>query len=149
VLERHAKVQLQSESSQCRVIWISCDKYHVPIYIHRECHNRVVGEIQEINFTASRRLQLVVEQSAVTGFILRHQPRNLNTNAFVSRWKISPVPSAPEDDLPGVGFPRWNVELQKIRNGKPGTWQVQYFEGKFHPSTSIASIPAEHMRKTG
>ena len=33
----------------------------------------VVGEMQEISFTASRRLQLAVEQSQVTGFILRSQ----------------------------------------------------------------------------
>ena len=25
-----------------------------------------------------------------------------------------------EDGMPGVGVPRWNVELLKISNGKPG-----------------------------
>ena len=41
----------------------------------------------------SRRLQLAVEQSQVTGFILRNNFRNLNTTACVSRWKITPLPS--------------------------------------------------------
>jgi protein ImuA len=35
----------------------------------------VIGEIPDLSFTASRRLQLAVEQSRVTGFFLRHQPR--------------------------------------------------------------------------
>ncbi|MEO5891900.1 MAG: Error-prone repair protein ImuA [Ferruginibacter sp.] len=109
----------------------------------------VVGEMQEMSFTASRRLQLVVEQSGVTGFILRHQPRNINTTACVSRWKISSLASVMEDDLPGVGFPRWKVELVKIRNGKTGMWQVEYYGGRFHISTPAASILLELKRKTG
>jgi len=91
----------------------------------------VVGEIQEIGFTASRRLQLAVEESRVTGFLLRHRPRNVNTIACVSRWKISPLPGDIEDGMPGVGFPRWNVELLKIRNGRPGTWEVGWQAGRF------------------
>src|SRR6478735_4505048 len=35
----------------------------------------VIGEIKEISFTDSRRLQLAVEQSRVPGFLLRQQPR--------------------------------------------------------------------------
>jgi len=110
----------------------------------------VVGELSEISFTASRRLQLAVEQSQVTGFILRHHPKNLNTIASVSRWKICHLPSESEDDLPGVGFPRWNIELLKIRNGKPGTWKMEWSGGKFrHISPLVTSIPEEQKRKTG
>src|ERR1700684_950556 len=93
----------------------------------------VVGEMPELSFTTSRRFQLAVEQSRVTGFVLRSHPRNLNTNTCVSRWKIKPLPSHAEDDLPGLGFPRWQVELQKIRNGKPGVWQVEWAAGGFRP----------------
>lgn len=95
----------------------------------------VVAEVNEISFTASRRLQLAVEQSQVTGFVLRNNYRNndtkagLNTTACVSRWKITPLPSEPVDDLPGIGFPKWRVELLRIRNGKPGVWDVQWTNG--------------------
>ncbi len=47
----------------------------------------VVCEIKEINFTESRRLQLAVEKSRVTVFIIRDQPRSIGVNACVSRWK--------------------------------------------------------------
>jgi protein ImuA len=91
----------------------------------------VVGEMQEISFTASRRLQLAVEQSQATGFILRRNSRKVNTTACVSRWNITPLPGEVIDDLPGVGFPRWRVELLRIRNGKPGVWDIQWVNGKF------------------
>jgi protein ImuA len=86
----------------------------------------VVGEISELGFNESRRLQLAVEKSKVTGFIHRHQPKSLNAVACVSRWKISPVASSMLDEMPGVGFPKWEVELVKVRNGKPDKWIVQY-----------------------
>ena len=109
----------------------------------------VVAEIQEISFTVSRRLQLAVEQSRVTGFILRRNPRNLNTTACISRWKIIPLPSELADDLPGVGFPRWNVELLKIRNGKPGAWQIEWAAGRFRHISRIPSTALEHQKKAG
>lgn len=101
----------------------------------------VVGEMQEIGFTDSRRLQLAVEQSRVTGFIVRHNYRKLSTTACVSRWKITSLPSVPissdgngdgiVEDLPGIGFPQWRVELLRIRNGRPGIWEVKWVGGKF------------------
>src|SRR5205085_2314452 len=95
----------------------------------------VIGEVQKISFTESRRLQLAVEKSQVTGFILRNNVRNLNTIACVSRWKITPMPSVPiaigADDLPGIGFPKWRVELQRVRNGKPAVWDIQCRNGNF------------------
>jgi protein ImuA len=111
----------------------------------------VIAEIKEISFTESRRLQLAVEQSGVTGFILRHHPRNLNTIACVSRWRITSIASGSDDNMPGVGFPRWNVELLKIRNGKPGNWQVEWSAGRFHYVSSplVISIPGGQKRKTG
>jgi protein ImuA len=109
----------------------------------------VVGEIPDLQFTASRRLQLAVEQSRVTGFIIRHTSRILQTTACVGRWKINSLSSALMDDLPGVGFPRWNVELIKIRNGRPGSWQVEWANGKFKTLSNIATLIPQQQKKTG
>jgi protein ImuA len=110
----------------------------------------VIGELPELSFIASRRLQLAVEQSRVTGFIIRNQPRTLGINACVARWKIAPLLSITEDDLPGVGFPRWNIELLKIRNGKPGSWQLEWKDGRFEPVGSAIPVLTEyHKRKVG
>jgi len=97
----------------------------------------VVGELHDLDFKSSRRLQLSVEQSQVTGFILRKSNRDINTTACVSRWKINPLPSELEK-LPGMGFPKWRVELTRMRNGKSGAWDVQWIKGKFHTKQTIS-----------
>ncbi len=109
----------------------------------------VIGEMNELSFTDSRRFQLAVEQSRVTGFIIRNKPRNLNTTACVTRWKIFSLPSEPEDNMPGVGFPRWNVELLKVRNGKPGSWQLEWAGRKFKCIPAVVPLLNEQKRKTG
>jgi protein ImuA len=121
----------------------------------------VVGEMQEITFTASRRLQLAVEQSQATGFILRRHNHHtylkagaLNTTACVSRWKITPLPSEPFDNLPGIGFPKWRVELLRIRNGRAGVWDIQWMDGRFQPvyksnSISEKQLPSINISEVG
>ena len=109
----------------------------------------VIGEMKEINFTASRRLQLAVEQSKVTGFILRSNPQKLNPTACISRWKISTLISESPDDLPGIGFPHWLVELLRIRNGKCGSWEVKWKDGRFQQVYKPAQITQERQKKIG
>lgn len=97
-----------------------------------EALTAVIGEIDAVTFTESRRLQLAVEQSNVTGFLIRNTVRNkVATSACVSRWRITSLPGERLDDLPGIGFPKWQVELLRIRNGKPGTWEVSWRQGGF------------------
>ena len=119
----------------------------------------VVGEMREMSFTASRRLQLAVEQSKVTGFILRSDARKINTTACISRWRITPLPGEAIEDLPGVGYPSWSVELLRIRNGKPGAWNLSWVNGKFEPVVDsllerrdeykVTSGHRQYQRKTG
>lgn len=110
----------------------------------------VIGEIKEINFKESRKLQLAVEQSRVTGFIIRNQPRIVNTIACVSRWRISSLPSELNDGMPGVGFPRWNIELLKVRNGSPGNWKVEWASNQFKEiKENIFSIQQAQKQKAG
>lgn len=110
----------------------------------------VVGECKELDFTQSRRLQLAVEQSRVTAFIHRFYPKTENTVACTTRWKIKPITSLSVGNTPGVGFAHWQVELLKVRNGKPGTWQLSWHHGKFqtaYPLTAARGL-ASHT-KTG
>lgn len=93
----------------------------------------VVAEVREISFAQSRRLQLAVESSRVTGFLLRNDPRKLGATTCVARWQITSLPSETEYELPGVGFPRWEAELLRVRNGSPGSWKLEWMEGRFVP----------------
>ena len=110
----------------------------------------VVGATDHLSFTESRRLQLAVEQSHVTGFIHRVLPRQQETVACAARWHIQPLPGIVEDSLPGVGFPQWNVALLKVRNGQTGQWQLQWKSGQFcHSEKQAPALPSYRQLQTG
>lgn len=107
----------------------------------------VVSELPGLDFTISRRLQLAVEKSGVTGFVLRTN-RNLHPTACVSRWQIHAASSYHLQSLPGVTLPSWNVELLKVRGGSTGSWQLVWMDGSFHSLPEAVPIPDQtRLRK--
>jgi len=102
----------------------------------------VVAEVRDISFAQSRRLQLAVESSKVTGFLLRNDPRKLGATTCVARWQITHLPSETEDELPGIGFPRWEADLLRVRNGSPGSWKLEWADGRFVPVKGEMEIEA-------
>jgi protein ImuA len=108
----------------------------------------VIAEVSVITFAQSRRLQLALEKSQVTGFILRTAADRITSTACVARWQITPVQSEQIDGLPGLGFPRWQVELLRVRNGNPGVWEIEWAAGKFE---HVSATKGQNIlkRKTG
>lgn len=107
-----------------------------------------IAELPAMDFAQSQRLQLAVEKSRVTGFALRNRPMGMGNTACAARWRIRPLPSVLETGMPGVGFPRWEVELLKARNGNPGRWTVEWAEGQFvlsQPEKAIAWPTAQQQ----
>lgn len=111
----------------------------------------VIAEVQDIDFVQSRRLQLAIEKSKVTGFVLRLQPRFLGATTCAARWHIRPLPSHVQGDMPGVGFPEWEVELLKVRNGNPSRWQVGWRQNQLQARRlTLSSNPVyQAKRKVG
>lgn len=107
----------------------------------------VIAELKELHFAQSRRLQLAVESSKVTGFVLRSDLRKISTTTCVARWEIKPLPSEIVDGLPGIGFPRWQVNLLKVRNGTPGSWNLEWIDGQFIPVEDKGNLNELHERK--
>ena len=83
----------------------------------------VVGEVAKLSMTASRRLQLVAESTGTMAIAIRRWRRMTEAldfgqpTASVTRWRISALPSAPLP-VPGIGRPRWLVELIRARAGE-------------------------------
>lgn len=108
----------------------------------------VVSEVKELSFTTSRRFQLSVEQTGTTGFIILHRPKNILQTASLARWHIHPMPSDAYD-LPGIGVPRWKVELLKVRNARPASWTLEWQQGVFR-RVDEQQVPLDiSTRKTG
>ena len=87
----------------------------------------VVGEVDTLSITASRRLQLAAEASGVTGFVLhRRGGTGLGTaSVAVTRWRVTALPAAPVMGEPGIGQPRWRVALLRCRGGVPAIWDME------------------------
>ncbi|QQS11949.1 MAG: damage-inducible mutagenesis protein [Rhodospirillales bacterium] len=100
----------------------------------------VLGEIADADLVATRRLQLAAEKSGVPALLLRvagHRRVDApGATSAVTRWRVSPRPSAPSLDADGratrdIGAPRWRIELTRNRFGDPAradipTWTVEW-----------------------
>jgi protein ImuA len=83
----------------------------------------VVGEIGRVAMASTRRLQLASEEGGTAALMLKRWRKAgedplLVPSAAVTRWRIACVPSA-QLPVPGVGRPRWRVELARQRGGEP------------------------------
>lgn len=110
----------------------------------------VVTEVSEVSLTASRRLQLAVEKSGATGFVMRTDLRKITANACAARWQVTAIPSEVLDGMPGLGYPRWRIELLKVKNGNGGVWDIEWSADHF----TMVTVPkeethAEERRKVG
>ncbi|HVM87937.1 MAG TPA: hypothetical protein VMT76_07090 [Puia sp.] len=137
------KIIFIHSKSQKEVLWI------IEEALKCEGLAAVIAEVKELGFTESRRLQLAVEKSHVTGFVIRSGFSKPGINACVSRWRITAHPSVAGDDLPGIGFPAWKIELLKIRNGKPGNWNVSLINGRLQIAPTVSVRFENEHRKIG
>ncbi len=108
-----------------------------------------LGETDEINLVAGRRLQLACEKRGSTGFLIRRRPFGGRArpsgggSAAASRWKVVPAPSVPVQTAwgiePGLGQPRWRVVLERCRSGGSGAWMMEKSDGA-HPLRVVAEL---------
>lgn len=136
-----------------QVIFIDCKSEKQALWateeaLRTEGLGAVISECREVDFTTSRRWQLACEKSNATGFVLRHRPRSLMANASMTRWSIRPIPATSNsNDMPGLDFPHWEVELLKVKNGQGGKWQLQWINGRFESYAPDYHILLPHRRR--
>jgi protein ImuA len=107
----------------------------------------VIGEAADADLTATRRLQLAAEESGVIGFLHRPFCRTSLSSSCMTRWKITPAPSMPH--LPGLGAPRWQVELLKARGGQPGTRWLEWRNNILQPVDETQDKVPVQLAPTG
>lgn len=95
----------------------------------------VITELPELDFAQSRRLQLAAEKSKVTGLVIRTAPKYRGNTACTVRWQVKHQASE-TTGLPGVGFPRWQVDLLKVRSGQPGSYLLEWAANHFKNITT-------------
>jgi protein ImuA len=91
----------------------------------------VFGEVEDVDLAAGRRLQLACEKRGGTAFVLRRRPfggagkRAAVGSAAATRWRVASAPSEPPAGEFGLGTPRFRVELERCRGGRPGAFLIE------------------------
>jgi protein ImuA len=103
--------------------------------LRHACLGAVVAEVAGLSMTASRRLQLAAEGLGIIGIAIRRWRRQAKAVTFgqptaaVTRWRVTALPSSPLP-VPGVGRPRWLLELVRCRGGESADFEVEACDAK-------------------
>ena len=84
----------------------------------------VVGVIDTLDLKLSQRLHLAATDAGLPLFLLRPAP-TLESSAAATRWRVGTAAAA-RDRFGLVTQPRWHLQLERCRNGRPGQWVVEY-----------------------
>jgi protein ImuA len=111
----------------------------------------VVGEIVRLPMVASRRLQLAAEKTGTMGLVVRRWRRQVEASDFgqptasTTRWRVSVLPSEALP-VPGVGRPRWLLELIRVKAGECAEFVVGACDatGRIH----LSAGPADRADQT-
>jgi protein ImuA len=109
----------------------------------------VVAEVARLPMTPSRRLQLAAESSGTIGIAIRRWRRQTEAADFgqptasTTRWRVTALPASPLS-VPGVGRPRWLVELIRARAGECADFEVEACdeEGRIAIPAKLVHRPA-------
>jgi protein ImuA len=151
------RVVLVQTSRDAEILWAMEEGLRSPGIV------TVVGEVGTLPAVASRRLQLAAERSGVTAFLLRrwreggHAARERALpNAATTRWRVAALPSQSSRGEPGVGSPRWRVELLRCRGSEPGCWEMEVPDATDHVSLAaaladrpVAPVAPAKLRRAG
>jgi len=94
----------------------------------------VIAEVKAADMTATRRLQLAASDGRTPMLLLRRHrsrercPLSMPSSAM-TRWRIGCL-SSERLPCPGVGRPRWRVELVRQRNGDPFSLELEACDAK-------------------
>jgi protein ImuA len=83
-----------------------------------------VGVIDTLDLRLSQRLHLAATDAGVPLFLLR-PAATLESSAAATRWRVGTAAAA-RDRFGLVTQPRWHLQLERCRNGRPGEWVVEY-----------------------
>jgi len=84
----------------------------------------VAGVIDTLDLKTSQRLHIAATDAGLPLMLLR-PARTLESSAAATRWRIGTAPAA-RDRFGLIARPRWHLQLERCRNGRPGEWVVEY-----------------------
>jgi protein ImuA len=84
----------------------------------------VAGMIDKLDLKTSQKLHLAASEVGLPLLLLRPAP-TLEASAATTRWRVGTAEAA-RDRFGLYARPRWHLQLERARNGRPGEWVVEY-----------------------
>ncbi len=84
----------------------------------------VAGMIDRLDLKISQKLHLAAADAGLPLLLLRPS-QTLESSAAATRWRIDAAAGA-RDRFGSYARARWQVQLERCRNGRPGEWVVEY-----------------------
>jgi protein ImuA len=100
----------------------------------------VAGMIDRLDLKTSQKLHLAAADAGLPLLLLRPS-RTLESSAAATRWRIGAAAGA-RDRFGSYACARWQVQLERCRNGRPGEWVVEYdhVAHRFSLVTALADL---------
>jgi protein ImuA len=125
--------------------------------LHSQAPAAVVGAIDTLDLKSSQRLHLAATEAGLPLLLLRPAPSLPSPasgggwgggSAAATRWRIGTAPAA-RDRFGLIARPRWRLELERCRNGRPGEWVVEYDHVAHRFSLAAALADCSRARGAG
>jgi protein ImuA len=84
----------------------------------------VAGMIDRLDLKTSQKLHLAATDCGLPLLLLR-PTQTLEASAAATRWRVGTAEAA-RDRFGLYARPRWHLQLERCRNGRPGEWVVEY-----------------------
>ena len=104
----------------------------------------VAGFVDKLDLKLSQRLHLAATDCGLPLLLIR-PARDLESSAAATRWRVGTAEAA-RDRFGLLVRPKWRLHLERVRNGRPGEWVVEYDHVAHRFSLAAALADPAHAR---
>ncbi|MGO9397027.1 MAG: ImuA family protein [Xanthobacteraceae bacterium] len=115
--------------------------------LHSRAPAAVAGIIDQLDLKTSQRLHLAATDCGLPLLLLR-PAETLESSAAATRWRVGAAPAA-RDRFGLITRARWQLLLERCRNGRTGEWMVEYDHVAHRFSLAAALADPAVPRSTG
>jgi protein ImuA len=105
----------------------------------------VAGMIDRLDLKTSQKLHLAAADCGLPLLLLR-PAQTLESSAATTRWRIGTAAAA-RDRFGTYARPRWHLQLERCRNGRPGEWVVEY-DHVAHRFSLVAALADQTLSRS-
>jgi protein ImuA len=129
-----ARITLVETAHRKETLWAVAEA------LHSGAPLAVAAMIDRLDLKTSQKLHLAAGDTGLPLLLIR-PAQTLEASAAATRWRVGTAEAA-RDRFRLVARPRWHLQLERCRNGRPGEWNVEYDHVTHR--FSLASALADH-----